>query len=147
MFSSKQTHKFNYFICYHLESGWHVTRLNQGLSLGRGKSLGTRLRAMQYSHVSMCVLEEGRVMQCFLISIWGWGHAVFSHKYTGTWGKGGSSIVLTLVYGGEERGDHVVFSHKYEVREGSIQCYHVSTLGVERGLVGLQVWMGSGVFW
>ena len=26
MFSSKQTHKFNYFICYHLESGWHVTR-------------------------------------------------------------------------------------------------------------------------
>ena len=21
MFSSKQTHKFNYFICYHLESG------------------------------------------------------------------------------------------------------------------------------
>ena len=43
MFSSKQTHKFDYFICYHLESGWHVTRPNQGLSLGRGKSLGTRL--------------------------------------------------------------------------------------------------------
>ena len=42
MFSSKQTHKFDYFICYHLESGWHVTS-NQGLSLGRGKSLGTRL--------------------------------------------------------------------------------------------------------
>ena len=43
MFSSKQTHKFVYFICYLLESGWHVTRPNQGLSLGRGKSLGTRL--------------------------------------------------------------------------------------------------------
>ena len=43
MFSSKQTHKFDYFICYHLESGWHVTRPNQGHSLGRGKSLGTRL--------------------------------------------------------------------------------------------------------
>ena len=43
MFSSKQTQKFDYFICYHLESGWHVTRLNQGLSLGRGKILGTRL--------------------------------------------------------------------------------------------------------
>ena len=26
-----------------VESGWHVTRPNQGLSLGRGKSLGTRL--------------------------------------------------------------------------------------------------------
>ena len=92
MFSSKQTHKFNYFICYHLESGWHVTRPNQGLSLGRGKSLGTRLRAMQYSHVSMCVCwGEGRVMQCFLISIWGWGHAVFSHKYMGV----GSCSVLT----------------------------------------------------
>ena len=35
---------FDYFICYHLESGWHVTRPNQGLSLGRGKSLGTRLK-------------------------------------------------------------------------------------------------------
>ena len=44
MFSSKQTHKLHYFICYHLESGWHVTRPNQGLSLGRGKSLGTRLK-------------------------------------------------------------------------------------------------------
>ena len=43
MFSSKQTRMFDYFICYHLESGWHVTRPNQGLSLGRGKSLGTRL--------------------------------------------------------------------------------------------------------
>ena len=37
MFSSKQTHMFNYFICYHLESGWHVTRPNQGFSLGRGR--------------------------------------------------------------------------------------------------------------
>ena len=36
MFSSKQTHVFSYFICYHLESGWHVTRPKQGLSLGRG---------------------------------------------------------------------------------------------------------------
>ena len=35
MFSSKRTHMFDYFICYHLESGWHVTRLSQGLSLGR----------------------------------------------------------------------------------------------------------------
>ena len=43
MFSSKQTNKFDYFICYHLESGWHVTIPNQVLSLGRGKSLGTRL--------------------------------------------------------------------------------------------------------
>ena len=43
MFSSEQTHNFDYFICYHLESGWHVTRPNQGISLGRGKSLGTRL--------------------------------------------------------------------------------------------------------
>ena len=43
MFLSKQPHKFDYFICYHLDSGWHVTRPNQGLSLGRGKSLGTRL--------------------------------------------------------------------------------------------------------
>ena len=43
MFSSKQKDKFDYFICYHQESGWHVTRPNQGLSLGRGKSLGTRL--------------------------------------------------------------------------------------------------------
>ena len=43
MFLSKQTHMFDYFICYHLESGWHVTRPNKGLSLGRGKSLGTRL--------------------------------------------------------------------------------------------------------
>ena len=25
------------FICYHPESGWHVTRPNQGLSLGRGE--------------------------------------------------------------------------------------------------------------
>ena len=23
MFSSKRTHMFDYFICYHLESGWH----------------------------------------------------------------------------------------------------------------------------
>ena len=42
MFLSKQTHMFDYFI-YHPESGWHVARPNQGLSLGRGKSLGTRL--------------------------------------------------------------------------------------------------------
>ena len=34
MFSSKQTHMFNYFICYHLESGWHVTRPNQVFLLG-----------------------------------------------------------------------------------------------------------------
>ena len=40
MLSSKQMYKFDNFICYHLESGWHVTRPNQGLSLG---SLGTRL--------------------------------------------------------------------------------------------------------
>ena len=43
MCSSKQTHMFDYFICYHLESGWHVIRPNQGLSLGKGKSVGTRL--------------------------------------------------------------------------------------------------------
>ena len=43
MFSSKQTHMFDYFICYHLESGWHVTRPNQALSLGRGECLGARL--------------------------------------------------------------------------------------------------------
>ena len=43
MLSSKQMYKFDNFICYHLESGWHVTRPNQGLSLGRGKSLETRL--------------------------------------------------------------------------------------------------------
>ena len=29
MFSSIQTLKFDYFICYQLESGWHVTRPNQ----------------------------------------------------------------------------------------------------------------------
>ena len=34
MLSSKQTHRFDNFICYHLESGWHVTRTNHGLSLG-----------------------------------------------------------------------------------------------------------------
>ena len=45
MFSSKQTHMLNCFICHHQESGWHVTRQNQGLSLGRGESLGTRLEA------------------------------------------------------------------------------------------------------
>ena len=38
MFSSKQTHMLDYFICYHLESGWHVTRPKR-----RGKSLGMRL--------------------------------------------------------------------------------------------------------
>ena len=43
LFSSKQTHMFHYFICYNLESGWHVTRPSQGLSLGRGKSLGMKL--------------------------------------------------------------------------------------------------------
>ena len=43
MLSSKQTHKFDYLICYLLESGWHVTKPNQRLSLRRGKSLGTRL--------------------------------------------------------------------------------------------------------
>ena len=50
MFSSKQTHKFDYFICYHLhvESGWHVTRPNQGLYLGRGKSLGMRLSPVKF---------------------------------------------------------------------------------------------------
>ena len=42
MFSLKQSHKFDYIICYQLESGWHVTRPNQGLSIGKGKSLGTR---------------------------------------------------------------------------------------------------------
>ena len=52
MFSSKQTHKFDYFICYHLKSGWHVTRPNQGLSLGRGKSLGTSLTCQQFSTVT-----------------------------------------------------------------------------------------------
>ena len=40
---------FDCSICYHLESGWHVTRPNQGLSLGRGKSLGTRLWWNYYS--------------------------------------------------------------------------------------------------
>ena len=44
MFLSEQTHMFNYFICYHQESGWHVTIPNQGLSLGRGNSLGSRLQ-------------------------------------------------------------------------------------------------------
>ena len=43
MFSTKLTHMLDSFICYQLESGWHVTRSNQGLSLGKGKSLGTRL--------------------------------------------------------------------------------------------------------
>ena len=43
MFLSKQVHMLDYFLCYHLESGWHVTRPNQVLSLGRGKSLGMRL--------------------------------------------------------------------------------------------------------
>ena len=47
LFLSKQTHVFDYFICYHLESGWHVTRPNQGLSLGKGKSLGMRLHMSQ----------------------------------------------------------------------------------------------------
>ena len=31
MFSSM----FDYFICYHLESGWHVTRPNQSFSRER----------------------------------------------------------------------------------------------------------------
>ena len=31
-------HKLNYFICYHLEFGWHVSRPNQVLSLGRGRA-------------------------------------------------------------------------------------------------------------
>ena len=39
---------FDYFICYQIESGWHVTRPNQGLSLGRGESLGTRLQLIAY---------------------------------------------------------------------------------------------------
>ena len=52
MLSSKQTHKFDNFICYHLESGWHVTRPNQGLSLGRGKSLGTKLAISNNSLLS-----------------------------------------------------------------------------------------------
>ena len=34
---------FDCFICYHQESGWHMTRPNQGLSLERGERLGTRL--------------------------------------------------------------------------------------------------------
>ena len=47
LFLSKQTHVLDYFICYHLESGWHMTRPNQGLSLGKGKSLGMRLHMSQ----------------------------------------------------------------------------------------------------
>ena len=47
MFSSKQKHRFDYFICYYLESGLHVTRINQGLSLRRGKSLGKRLEVKE----------------------------------------------------------------------------------------------------
>ena len=43
MFPSKQMHMFNYFICYHLESGWHVTRPNQGLSLGERREPGNEV--------------------------------------------------------------------------------------------------------
>ena len=51
MYSSKQTHMFNYFTCYHLEIGWHVTRPNQDLSLGRGKSLGKSLgKSVRFAH-------------------------------------------------------------------------------------------------
>ena len=46
MFLSKQTHMFDYFIFYHPESWCHLTRPNQSLSRGRGKSLGTRLGAL-----------------------------------------------------------------------------------------------------
>ena len=56
MFSPKQTYKFDYFICYYLESGWHMTRPNQGLSLGRGKSLGTRLPLLN----QLCFSQRGR---------------------------------------------------------------------------------------
>ena len=40
MFLPKQTHMFDYFICYHPESGWHVTKPNQGLSLRERKEPG-----------------------------------------------------------------------------------------------------------
>ena len=43
MFSSKQTHMFNYFICYHLESGCHVTRPNQGFFSRERKEPGTEV--------------------------------------------------------------------------------------------------------
>ena len=52
MFSSRQMHKKICFICYHLESGWHATIPNQGLSLGRRKSLGTRLPVRIYRKCS-----------------------------------------------------------------------------------------------
>ena len=52
MFSSKQTHKLDYFICYHLESGWHVTTPKQGLSLGRGKEPGNEVDSFSTSKVT-----------------------------------------------------------------------------------------------
>ena len=48
MFLRKQTHMFDYFICYHLESGLHVIRPNQGLSLGREKSPRLRFSIFCY---------------------------------------------------------------------------------------------------
>ena len=58
---------FDYFICYHLESGWHVSRPNQGLSLGRAKSLGTRLRTIP------------KTVKCpwAAVFVWGSDHSTF----------------------------------------------------------------------
>ena len=67
MFSSKQTHKFDYFIYYHLESGWHVTRPNQGLSLRRGKSLGTRLGVYYFSFLFPLTLHFTYVVYIYLL--------------------------------------------------------------------------------
>ena len=69
MFSSKQTHMFDYFICYHLESGCHVTRPNQGLSLGRGRAwergwrLRLRLRHL-HSHLEICEARANASAKC-----------------------------------------------------------------------------------
>ena len=66
MLFSKQTHKFDYFICYHLESGWHVTRPNQGLSLGRGKSLGTSLKVWVNKSRPRPLSQQEGIFRCFV---------------------------------------------------------------------------------
>ena len=47
MFLSKQAHMFDYFICYHLESGWHVTRPQPGSFSRERKELGNEVEAAE----------------------------------------------------------------------------------------------------
>ena len=47
---------FDYFTCYHLESGWHVTRPKQSLSLRRGRDW--ELGCLHHCAVLMLTLAE-----------------------------------------------------------------------------------------